>query len=88
MRYTNKWSSALNMVDTFFMFMLDAAVQKAWLPYKKLSNYYDKPLDLLGFRQEIVNIYRLRYLTHRDYIITPKDGLTRNVYLLRLVLIE
>ena len=88
MRYTNKYSSELNMVDTFFMFMLDAAVQKAWLPYKKLSNYYDKPLDLLEFRREIVNIYRLRYLTHHDYISTPKDGLMRNVYLLRFVLIE
>ena len=35
--------------------------------------FHDKTPDYLGFRREIVNIYRLRYLPHRGYIRTPQD---------------
>ena len=33
--------------------------------------YKDKPLDLLGFRREIVNVYRMKYSTEQRGKIRP-----------------
>ena len=49
----------------FFMFMPDVAVQNSWLLYRKCTLYKDKPLDLLGFRREIVNVYRMKCSTQQ-----------------------
>ena len=45
------------------MFMPDAAIQKAWLLYKKSCDYQDKPPDFWAFRAKKVNIYRMKYST-------------------------
>ena len=60
-------------MDTLFMFVPDGTVQNAWLLYIKSSNYKDKPLDLLGFRQEIININQIKDSTHHcGSILTPQ----------------
>ena len=58
----------------FFMFMLDAAVQNAWLLYQSSSNPDNEPMDLLSFCREIVNIYRMKYSSRqRSHIFSPTD---------------
>ena len=58
----------------FFMFMPDAAVQNAWLLYRSSSNPDNETMDLLSFRREIVNIYRMKYSSQqRSHIFSPTD---------------
>ena len=63
MCHNSEYSLELKMVDTVFMFMPDAAIQKAWLLYKKSCDYQDKPPDFWAFRAKKVNIYRMKYST-------------------------
>ena len=47
------------------MFMADVAVQNSWLLYRKYTLHKDKPLDLLGFRREIFNVYCMKGSTQQ-----------------------
>ena len=60
----------------FFMFIPDVAVQNSWLLYRKSTLYKDKPLDLLGFRKEIVNVYRMKCSTQQRGTIRPPHEIT------------
>ena len=44
-----------------FIFMPDAAIQNAWLLYRKSDASKLRPLNLLGFRREFVDICRRKY---------------------------
>ena len=59
-----------------FMFMPDVSVQNSWLLYRKSTLYKVKPLDLLGFRREIVNIHRMKYSTKQRGTIRPPLEIT------------
>ena len=58
------------------MFMLDVAVQNSWLLYRNSTLYKEKILDLLGFRKEIVNVYRMKYSTQQRGNIRPPHEIT------------
>lgn len=45
----------------FFMFMPDVAIQNAWLLYRNSAGHKNRSLDLLAFRREVVNVYRLKF---------------------------
>ena len=68
--HSKKWGTL------FFMFMLDVAVQNSWPLYRKSTLYKDKPLDLLGFRREIVNVYRMKYSTQQTGTIRQPHEIT------------
>ena len=44
-----------------FTVMADAAIQKAWLLYKKSDASKSRLRDILGFRRKVVNIYHRKY---------------------------
>ena len=60
----------------FFIFIPDVAVQNSWLLYRKSALYKDKPLDILRFQREIVNVYRMKYSTQQSGTIRPPHEIT------------
>ena len=55
--HAKKWWMSL------FMFMPDSAMQNAWLLYRQSDASKSIPLDLLGFRKEVVGIYCQKHLS-------------------------
>ena len=48
--------------------------KNAWLLYRSSSNPDNEPMDLLSFRREIVNIYRMKNSSRqRTHIFSPTD---------------
>ena len=58
------------------MFMAYIAVQNFLLLYRKSTLCKDKPFDLLGFRRQIGNVYRIKYLTQQRGAIHPPHKIT------------
>lgn len=52
---TKKWWWPL------FAYTIDLMVQNAWILYRRTPSYQEKPLDLLGFRRDIVRVYMMRH---------------------------
>ena len=50
---------------SLFTFIIDAAVNNAWLLYRGSLAHEQNPMDLLAFRREISRVYLLRYTTPR-----------------------
>ena len=46
---------------SFFIWLVDVSIGNAHYQYKRSPAYNDEPLDLLGFRREIVQVYGQRY---------------------------
>ena len=46
---------------SLLMFMPNAAMKNTWLLYRKSDGSNSRPLDLLGFKREIADIYRRKY---------------------------
>jgi len=53
---TKKWWWPL------FAHVIDLMMQNAWLLYRKTPSYHEKPLDLLGFRRDVVRGYMMRHV--------------------------
>ena len=57
------------IVGNIFYIYAKCCCSKSWLSQKKSTLHEDKPLDVLGFQREIVNMYRMKYSTQQRPII-------------------
>src|SRR6476469_9304650 len=62
---TKKWWWPL------FAYLLDVAMQNAWLLYRLTASYDEQPMDQLEFRRNICNVYYKRCASSRPSLGRP-----------------
>ena len=57
-----------------FLQIPDATVQNAWLLCQSFSNHDNRAMNLTSFQRQVVNIYRMKYLSRQQsHIFSPGD---------------